>query len=130
MKWLLDLLTGGVFDKITNGLLAAQKQYLEAKNDSEKLLAQQNMEYWQGRMAVAQAASNDPPWSVRSIVGYTVALYVFKLIVWDTILGWGVTPDPGPVVGTIVSVALAFYFVSKPMEKVADALSTRWLTKR
>lgn len=131
MNWLVNLFSGGLFDKVTDGLLKAQQQYLNAKNDTEKLVAEQNIQYWQNRVAVAQAAAqSDKFWSVRSIMGYTVALYVFKLIVWDTVLGWGVTPDPGPVIGTIVSVIIGFYFLSKPMEKVADALSARWIAKR
>lgn len=130
LKGILNWLSGGVIQSVTDGLLKAQQQYLQAQNDSEKLIAQQSISYWQQRMELAQtAALNDRPWSIRSLMGYVVCVYVFKLVIWDTVLGWGVTPDPGPVVGTIVATVIAFYFLSKPAETVANALASRWIKK-
>lgn len=131
LKGILNFFTGGILDTVKDGLLKAQQQYLEAKNDTEKLQAEQNINYWQNRVNLAIAASqNDKPWSIRSLMGYMVCVYVFKLIIWDTVLGWGVTPDPGPVIGTIVSTIIAFYFLSKPAEKVADAFANRWINNK
>lgn len=128
MDWLINLIGGGLIKEVKDGLLKAQQQFLQADNDREKLAAEQNVKYWQGRVDLAVAAAqHDKWWSTRELIGKIVLIYIFKLVIWDTVLAWGVTPDPGPVIGTIVATVIAFYFLSKPAEKVADALATRWI---
>ncbi len=72
------------------------------------------------RDVVIAAAQYDKWWSPRTLMGWSVAVYVFKIIVIDTVLGWGVTPNPGVIVGDIVKVVISFYFVAKAAETVAN----------
>ncbi len=123
---ILDFFGGKVIGEVKDGLLRAQQQYLTAETDRAKLDAEQNMKYWQGRMDLAIAASNnDKWWSPRSVMGLSVALYIAKIIVWDTVLGWGVTQYPGTQVTFIVMTVVGFYFASKSAENIASILSNR-----
>lgn len=51
-------------------------------------------------------------WHPQFIIGYCVAFYVFKIVVWDSALGLGSTPDPGANVTSIVQTVIAFFFPS------------------
>lgn len=108
---------------LKDGLLAAQRQYLDAKNDAERLKAEESIALFKGQIELAVAASQHDKWySVRSLIGYCVTLLVAKLLVWDTVLGLGVTPNPGQLVMWITVTVIGFYFASKTAIDVARIL--------
>ena len=108
---------------LKDGLVAAQKQWLDANNDASRLKAEENMAYFKGQIELAVAASRYDKWySVRSLIGYCVVTLVAKLLVWDTVLGWGVTPNPGQLVMWITVTVIGFYFASKTAIDVARIL--------
>lgn len=122
MAGLLDWLNP--LTALKDGLLAAQRQYYDAKNDTERLKAEQDMAYWRGQIELATvAAQNDKWYSIRSLIGYCVFLLVFKIIVWDTVLGLGVTPNPGQLVLWITVTVIGFYFASKTAIDIARTLT-------
>lgn len=105
---------------LKDGLVAAQKQWLDANNDASRLKAEENMAYFKGQIELAVAASRYDKWySVRSLIGYCVVILVAKLLIWDTVLGWGVTPNPGQLVMWITVTVIGFYFASKTAIDVA-----------
>jgi hypothetical protein len=105
---------------LKDGLVSAQKQWLDAKNDASRLKAEENMAYFKGQIELAVAASRYDKWySVRSLIGYCVVILVAKLLIWDTVLGWGVTPNPGQLVMWITVTVIGFYFASKTAIDVA-----------
>jgi hypothetical protein len=105
---------------LKDGLVSAQKQWLDANNDASRLKAEENMAYFKGQIELAVAASSYDKWySVRSLIGYCVVLLVAKLLIWDTVLGWGVTPNPGQLVMWITVTVIGFYFASKTAIDVA-----------
>lgn len=105
---------------LKDGLVAAQKQWLDANNDASRLKAEENVAYFKGQIELAVAASRYDKWySVRSLIGYCVVTLVAKLLVWDTVLGWGVTPNPGQLVMWITVTVIGFYFASKTAIDVA-----------
>ena len=108
---------------LKDGLVAAQKQWLDANNDASRLKAEENMAYFKGQIELAVAARRYDKWySVRSLIGYCVVTLVAKLLVWDTVLGWGVTPNPGQLVMWITVTVIGFYFASKTAIDVARIL--------
>ena len=105
---------------LKDGLVAAQKQWLDANNDASRLKAEENVAYFKGQIELAVAASRYDKWySVRSLIGYCVVILVAKLLIWDTVLGWGVTPNPGQLVMWITVTVIGFYFASKTAIDVA-----------
>ena len=120
---LLSWLTGGGIAAIGEQLNRWQETRAAAKNNTERIEAEKQIAFWNGQMQLALTASqNDKWWSTRELIGKCALIYVAKIIVWDTVLGWGVTPDPGPQVTGIVMVVIGFYFGSKAVSEVAARL--------
>lgn len=126
MSLITDLLLGGVgtvIKEVTGPLERAYQAKLTAKNDAERLEAEKQIEFFKGQIALAQdAAKNDKWWSTRELIGKFACIYVGKIVVWDTVLQLGVTPDPGPQVTGIVMLVLGFYFGAKAVTDIAGRL--------
>lgn len=53
------------------------------------------------------------------IMGYCVAAYLAKLLVWDKVMGWGVTDPLGGFAETTSNLIVAFYFAKRGFENIA-----------
>jgi len=123
MSWLLSLLTGGLLDKLIGPLERAYQARIAAQTNKDKLAAEQAVKFYEGQLALAVvAAQSDKWWSTRELIGKCALIYVAKIVVWDTVLGLGITPDPGPQVTGIVMLVLGFYFGSKAATDIAAKL--------
>lgn len=127
MKWLLDLINP--LKGITDALTSAYQAKLNAQNDAERISADKEIAWLEARRDVAISAKTDPWWSPRSLMGWSVSLYVFKLVVWDSVLQLGVTPYPGEQVSWIVVTIIGFYFVSRSAETIANSLTSAFRKK-
>ena len=126
MTWLISLLTGGIIGQIAAPLNEAYRNKLTADTDAKKLAAEQAIAFFEGQMKLAvQAAQSDKWWSTRELIGKCALIYVFKIIVWDTVLKLGITLDPGPQVSGIVMVVIGFYFGSKALGDIAAKVLQR-----
>lgn len=131
MNWLLSILTGGLLDKFIAPLERAYQAKITAQTNKDKLAADQAVKFYEGQIALATtAAQSDKWWSTRELVGKCALIYVAKIVVWDTVLGWGVTPDPGPQVTGIVMMVIGFYFGSKAVTDIAARLLGAVVSKR
>lgn len=100
----------------------AQKQ--DAQTAQQRIAADERIAALEAQRDVVIAASiNDKWWSPRTIMGWSAAAYVFKIVVWDTVFQLGVTPDPGAQVTYIVMTVVGFYFVTKGVEAVANTVA-------
>lgn len=110
---------GGTFLKeVTGNLQEAYKAKLAAQNDHEKLEAEQNIALLQVQrdILVAEQGRAMTAW-IRPALAFPVIVLVWKLLIWDTVLGLDVTPDPGVLVMGIVWTILGAYFVTRPFER-------------
>ena len=124
---IIATLSGGIIKELFGGLERWQKAKLDAANDAERIEADKQIAFFQGQIALATAAAqHDKWWSTRELIGKCVLIYVFKIIVIDTVLKLGHTPDPGPHVSGIVMLTIGFYFGSKAAIDVAGKLLARW----
>lgn len=122
MGWLINLLNP--LNAITSALTDAYKRKLEADTDKTRIAADVEISNLEAkRDVVMQATISDRWWSPRNIMGLSVAAYVGKIIVWDSVLQLGVTPYPGEQVTFIVMTVIGFYFVSKGAETVANTIA-------
>jgi hypothetical protein len=123
---LLAPLLGTALSTLTGSLNQAYKDRLNAKNDAERIEADKQIAFFQGQINLATvAAQNDKWWSTRELIGKCALIYVFKIVVFDTVLGLGTTPDPGPQVTGIVMLVLGFYFGGKAVMDIAGKLLGR-----
>jgi hypothetical protein len=111
---------------LARSLRQAYKDRLDAKNDAERIEADKQIAFFQGQINLATAAAqNDKWWSTRELIGKCALIYVAKIVVWDTVLQLGTTPDPGPQVTGIVMLVLGFYFGGKAVMDIAGKLLGR-----
>ncbi len=115
---------------VTDALSRAYIARQQAKNDKERIDADVTISNLEAkRDVVIAAAVNDRFWSPRNIMGWSVAAFVFKLIVWDTVLQLGVTPYPGEMVTWIVVTIIGFYFVSRSAETISNSIAAVLIRK-
>lgn len=119
---MIGWLIGGGLSALIAPLERAYQAKLAAQNDHERLEAEKQIAFYQGQIDLAQSAVNDAWWSPRVLMAWAAASYVVKIIVYDTVLGLGVTPNPGPQVTGIVMIIIGFYFGSKAATDVATRI--------
>lgn len=139
MEWLAAKLLaapviGAILGPIINGLLTMQKQKLDAVGSHEARLAEmaqremslegQEREL-QAKMVIAEQG-NVITRSVRPLFALPFLIYTFKVVVWDKVLGWGVTDPLDPKMwGVFMAVVVAYMggrVVETGTSKIADAI--------
>lgn len=112
--------------QITEAITRAYTIREQARTDKDRIAADVTIRELEAKRDVVIAASiNDRWWSPRSIMGWCVATFVFKIVVWDTVLQWGVTPYPGEMVSWVVVTIIGFYFVSRSAETITSMFASR-----
>lgn len=127
--WLASFLSGPLLGKLVD----AYKAKLESDNNSEKVaadLAGKDLELQAKERAIsAQMATLDSGgfWTSapRAIVCWSIAIYVAKVIVFDTVLHLGVTPALKGMMADAMSTILCFWFGSRSLEKIARIFRPR-----
>lgn len=113
----------GIAGKIAD----ARVELAKAQTDKDRIAAEERIKAYEQQAAVVIAASaNDKWWSTRELIGKIVLIYVAKIILWDTVLQLGVTPNPGQQVTWIVTTVIGFYFVSRTAEKITSSIASAW----
>lgn len=124
LSWLASLLTCPLLSRA----LDAYKAKLSAGNDSDRIaadLATRELAVQQREIEVQseyRIASLGHWWEPEKLMGYAVAVYVGKLLIWDKVLGLGATD---PLVGWIETTAnliVGFYFGKRAFENVAQIM--------
>jgi hypothetical protein len=120
-KWLAGFVTGPVFDDLLKGYQAK----LAAGNTSESIaadlaakeLAVQSRELeLQAQLRIAEIGH---PFEPDRLMGYCVAVYFFKLLIWDKVLGLGTTDGLAGFASTTSNLIVASYFAKRGFENVA-----------
>lgn len=115
---ILSLFLGGPLNNITSSLKEAYVEKLKAETSEAKLEADKTIAHLEVRrdILVAEQQRALTSW-IRPALAAPVVAYVWKLVVWDTMLGWGVTPDPGDFVNWIVVTVIGAYMLTRPFER-------------
>jgi hypothetical protein len=119
--WLASFLGGPVI----SGLINAYKAKLDAGNTQGRIaadLAAKELDV-QAREIEAQKAiriAEIGKWyEPDKIMGYAVAIYFTKLLIWDKVLGLGATDGLAGWADTTANLIVAFYFGKRGIENVA-----------
>ena len=121
LSWLASLLTGPLLNKA----LDAYKAKLSAGNDADRIaadLATREMAVQQREIEVQgqyRIASLGHWYEPDKLMGYAVAVYVGKLLIYDKVLGLGTTDPLGGWIETTANLIVAFYFAKRGFENVA-----------
>jgi len=114
--WLISLLNP--LEKIGEQLNDAYRTKVLAQGTEQKLEADMQISQLEARrdILLAEQSNKLTRW-IRPALAFPVVVFWFKLIVYDTVLGLGVTPDPGEVVMWYCMLIPTAYFVTRPIEK-------------
>ncbi len=111
--WQLLLgLVSGPLTRVSNDIKEAYQSKLKAQNDSERILADERIAILEARKTSILAAQSNPAerW-VRAGIAFPFVVYINKLVLWDKVLGWGVTDPLSPELAQIMMVVLGGYFI-------------------
>lgn len=97
---------------ISGDLKEAYQSKLEAKNDAERIAADERIAILEARKSTILAAQSDPMerW-VRIGWALPFVAYNAKLLVWDKMLEWGTTDPLSPELASIQMTVLGGYFI-------------------
>lgn len=114
LKWL----TGGGIAAIGEQLRGAYEAKLKATNDEQKLEAEQEIARLEAQQAVLLAEQGRwlTAW-VRPAIAAPFVIYIWKLVIWDKVLGYGATDDLSPQLWQMMTVVVTAYFLTRPLEK-------------
>lgn len=124
-SWLLSLLSG----PIIGALVDAYKAKLAAGNTTEQIAAdlagkelslQQAQAQYDDQVRIAEIGKWYEP---DHLMGYAVAFYVAKCLVWDAALGLGTTDPVKGLVANTVALIIAFYYGKRSAESVARIIA-------
>ena len=110
---------------VIKGLLDAYNAKLKAGNVSERIaadtaaqeIAAQTAEiHAQTQYRIAELGRWYEP---DKIMGYCVAVYFGKLLIWDKVLGLGSTDPLAGFAATTANLIVAFYFAKRGFENIA-----------
>lgn len=126
LGWLGNLI-GGPFAKAA---VDAYRAKLTAENTSEKIAAdlaarELNVEQREGELATQVVIAEQGRWYTalpRPLFAFAFVIYVWKVVVWDRVLGLGSTAALSGDVAQWAMIVLTAYFGGRSLEKVARIL--------
>lgn len=126
LNWLGSLL-GGPFAKAA---VDAYRAKLTAENTSEKIAAdlaarELNLEQRERELATQVAIAEQGRWFTalpRPLFAFAFVIYVWKVVVWDRVLGFGSTLALSGDVAQWATIVLTAYFGGRSLEKAAKII--------
>src|ERR1700733_8205242 len=120
-KWLARFFTGPVFDDLLKGYqakLAAGNtaESIAADLAAKELAVQQRELELQTQLRIAEIGH---PFEPDRLMGYCVAVYFAKLLIFDKVFGLGTTDGLAGFASTTANLIVASYFAKRGFENVA-----------
>lgn len=116
---LLKWISGGGLLGLAAEMRQAHQNKLAAENDGQRVAADHDIARIAAQIeAQTRGAGTWLPKVTRALWSAPFILYVWKLIVWDKMLGWGVTDGLGDYELWVGKVIIVFYFVTGGFDKM------------
>lgn len=118
MSAILTWLAGGALKQILGELRSAHEARLRAKNDAERIAADLRIQELEAQkeILIAEQGKWYTAW-VRPLIALPFALFIWKVVVWDTVLGLGTTPHLSTEMYQMMTVVIGAYFIGRAFEK-------------
>lgn len=129
MWW--NAIIGFIGGPVIKGLLDAYNAHLQATTSDKQIAADLAGKEIAAQTAETQAqtqyrmAEIGHPFEPDKIMGYCVAFYLGKLLIWDKVLGLGTTDPLAGWAETTANLIVGFYFAKRGFENVAAILKRK-----
>lgn len=135
MGFLANLLAspiiGAILGPVINGFLTAQKQKLDAAGSrdarvaeiAQKALEVDKREAEVNASIIVAEQGNVLTRMVRPLFAIPFILFTWKVVVWDKMLGWGVTDALDPKMWGVFMAIVIAYFGGRSAERVASTIA-------
>ena len=118
---------------LVNGLIDGYKAKLAAGNTSEKIAAdlaarELSVEQRERELATQVVIAEQGRWYTalpRPLFAFAFIIYVWKVVVWDKVLGLGATEALSGDVAQWAMIVLTAYFGGRSLEKVARIIARK-----
>ncbi|MHC2867996.1 hypothetical protein ACVIYH_009129 [Bradyrhizobium diazoefficiens] len=110
---------------VIKGLIDAYQAKLKAGNVESKIASDLAATEIAAQTAETRAqtqyriAEIGHPWEPDKLMGYFVAIYFGKLLIWDKVLGLGTTDPLAGFAAITANLVVSFYFAKRGFENVA-----------
>ena len=112
-------LAGGGISAIGDQLNKAYDRKLTADTDEKKLEAEQEISYLNAKRDILLKEQDN--WFTRSIrpaFAYPFIIFIWKVVVWDKVLGWGTTDPLSDNMAYVLMTIIAAYFLPRGVQKI------------
>jgi hypothetical protein len=115
-----------------NTVLGAWQAELKAGTTQEVLaqkLAVQELQVQQAQMQAnynLRTAEIGKWYEPEKLAAYIVLAYMAKVVLWDTMLGWGTTAPIRGEVALWMQLVISFFFGQRTFQNVAKIITSRW----
>ncbi|MDC9701538.1 MAG: hypothetical protein PSN37_04870 [Alphaproteobacteria bacterium] len=110
--------SSGPLERLAAELNKAYEVKLKANNNYERIEAERQIVILQARQAVLTIEQKKglTCW-IRPAFALPFVFYNFKIILWDKILGLGITDDLPPSFWRLQMIVFGAYFLTRPLER-------------
>jgi hypothetical protein len=116
---IVSLVTGGGVKAVAKLLTDAYASRADAKTEAERIAADERIATLEAQQAIL--LSEQQSWMtrwVRPAFAFPFVVYIWKLVLWDKVLGWGATDPLSDNLTQIMMLIIGAYFVGRSVEKV------------
>jgi hypothetical protein len=121
LGWLVSLINP--VRSITEQLVKWKLKQADAKTEQARIEAEVEIATLEAQKQVVLAEqSNFFTRMVRPLWAFAFIIYTWKIVVWDKVLGWGVTDPLDKNMWGLMMVIAGAYFISRSAEKVVNKI--------
>lgn len=123
MRWLVKFFAGGGLNAITDRLADAYEAKKRAETDKDRIKADVTISQLEARQAALIEGQGS--WVSKAVQAAWAApfvIYTSKVVVWDKVLGLGVTDPLGPYEQNLGLLIAGFYFLAVTGRGIAAQL--------
>ena len=111
----------------------AWKTKQNAQTDQERIRADVTVEAIKAELGAQQEArailiAEQGRWYtaiIRPLFALPFVIYIWKLVVWDKVLGLGSTDPLSPELWSVLTTIIAAFFIGRSAEKIASTFTSR-----
>lgn len=105
---------------------SAVKRRDDAKTETARIAADADVARIRARMeAQTQGLWSWLPKLIQALFAVPFLVYIWKLIIWDKVLGWGVTDPIGDYELRVSAIVIGFYFLTSGASTVVDRIKRK-----